>query len=153
MNFHNKGKVWENTNILKWRWFFFSLSFFLSFFFLFFFLRGRGGSGGGYFILYIYFFTWSRNPWSSQNMRWMNSDVTGNVWENTNSPKLQMNIGFLHISCQAEMQYNSQSLGWFNSHITEQVLKNTDASQVQLSLKNLELMKSHAISSAWKFSQ
>ena len=133
----------------------FFLSFFLSFFFFsfFFFFEGERRKWRGLFILYIYFFTWSRNPWSSQNMRWMNSDVTGNVWENTNSPKFQMNIGFLHISCQAEMQYNSQSLGWFNSHITEQVLKNTDASQVQLSLKNLELMKSHAISSAWEFSQ
>ena len=40
---------------------------------------------------------WNRNPYNSDNMGKLNSQSKGNVWENTNIPKLC----FLHISCEA----------------------------------------------------
>ena len=57
---------------------------------------------------------------------------------------------FLTYFTQSRNPNISQKMGWVNSHFTKQVWENTDNSQVLFYLTDMELIKTHTISNAWK---
>ena len=63
---------------------------------------------------FLKFFAWSRNSCSSQNMVWVNSHVTGKVWENTNIPELR--VAYIFHMKQKSIQFPNCGMSEFSCY-------------------------------------